>query len=405
MRAHRLLHCIFTVTALGFFPLLALSQTHSAELKSAVDAAWQRSPLARTLEARRDETQAGRDAAQSWIAGSPTVGVGQRSDRWTDRNGARETELSLSAPIWLPGQKTARQALAQSGADELDAQIIHARLIIAGEVRERLWAAAAAREALAEAKDHLYHLEGLAEEVMRRVKAGDLARIDSMLAQQEVLASKGAVAAAQSRELEALMRYTALTGQRDIPNPVPEAVAGVIREPHPRISAAQTALQRAQASLSAVNNTRSDPPTVGLSMRHERDAFDSGSSRSIGVAVQIPLGTRSRNRPLETAAHTQIATASAEAAQAEFNLQAEIELAKQHLAASQEALEASITRAALTREHTQLIEKAFRLGERGLADLLRSEALSHEAQVAQRQQQVAVGLAHARINQALGIIP
>lgn len=56
-------------------------------------------------------------------------------------------------------------------------------------------------------------------------------------------------------------------------------------------------------------------------------------------------------------------------------------------------------------EHTQLIEKAFRLGERGLAELLRSEVLSHEADVAVNQQQIAVGLARARLNQAFGVIP
>jgi len=55
--------------------------------------------------------------------------------------------------------------------------------------------------------------------------------------------------------------------------------------------------------------------------------------------------------------------------------------------------------------HTRLIEQAFRLGERGLTDLLRSKILEHDAESAQRQERVAVGLAHARINQALGVMP
>lgn len=127
------------------------------------------------------------------------MGLSQRSDRWNDRNGVQETDISLSAPVWLPGQKSARQALAQTSSDDLEAQIASARLARAGEVRERLRAVAAAREALTEVQDHLHYLEGLANKVLQRVRAGDLARTDGMLAQQEVLASQGAVAAAQAK--------------------------------------------------------------------------------------------------------------------------------------------------------------------------------------------------------------
>lgn len=374
-------------------------------LSTAVDAAWQRSPLARTLEARRDESLAGRQSAQSWIAGSPTVGLSQRSDRWNNQNGFRETEVSVSAPIWLPGQKSAREALANISSDELDAQIISTRLLIAGEVREQLWAVAAAREELAEAQDHQRHLDALAADVMRRVKAGDLARSDGLLAQQEVLAAKNAITAAQNRLHISMARYMTLTGQQNIPVPEPEPIAMAMQEPHPKMLFVQKAMQRSQTSLKTVRATRSDPPTVGLLMRRQQDGFATSSNQSVGIAVQIPFGTDARNRPLETAALTRIETAKAEAAQAESMLLSDIELARQQLLASKQGLEAATERVALTREHTELIAKAFRLGERGLNELLRSRAISHEADVAARQQRVAVGLAHARLNQALGIIP
>lgn len=374
-------------------------------LAAAVDAAWQRSPLARTLEARRDESLAGRESAQSWIAGAPTVGLSQRNDRGNNQNGFRETEVSVSAPIWLPGQKSARVALANTSADELEAQISHTRLLIAGEVREQLWAVAAAREELAEAQDHQHHLEALAGDVIRRVKAGDLARTDGLLAQQEVLAAKSAINAAQTRLQVAMARYTTLTGQQNIPPPEPETIATAMQEPHPRMLFAHKAMQRSQASLHAVNSTRSDPPTLALLMRREQDGLASGSSQSVGLAVQIPFGTNARNRPLESAALTKIETATAEAAQTENMLLSDIELARQQLTTSEQGLAAASERAALTREHTDLIAKSFHMGERGLSELLRSHALSHEAEVAERQQKVAVGLAHARLNQALGILP
>lgn len=383
----------------------ALSQPTNIGLREAIEAAWQRSPEARSLEAKREEMLAGREAASTWVAGSPVLGLSQRSDRWTERNGAKESELTLSAPVWLPSHKSAREALAQSSTEDLEAQIALAKLALAGTVRERLWEVAATREALAEARDHQKHLEALSNEVLRRVRAGDLARSDGMLAQQEVLAAQGAVATARSKEQEASTRYRVLTGQPDIPAPVPEVLAGERSSRHPRETAAATSLQKAKATLKAADAIRSEPPTIGLLMRRDQGGTGGDTSRTIGFSVQIPIGTGARNRPLEAAARTQNETAIAELAQAEAVLMADGELAKQQLESTQEALSHASSRAAIAREHLSLIDKAFRAGERGLADLLRAEALAHEADSAERQQKVAVGLAHARLNQALGIIP
>ncbi|WP_206047144.1 TolC family protein, partial [Noviherbaspirillum denitrificans] len=167
----------------------------------------------------------------------------------------------------------------------------------------------------------------------------------------------------------------------------------------------RAAIESAQASVNVVNKTRSEPPTVGVAYRRERDAITGESAASVALALQIPIGTAARNRPLETAAHTQLETAKAEAAQVEAALQADIALAQEQVAVVTQAFEAASARAALAREHAQLIEKAFRLGERGLADMMRAQSVLHDAEVAERQQRVAVGLAHARLNQALGVTP
>lgn len=98
MRAHCLIQRICITAALALAAPMALSQAEPAGLKAALDAAWQRSPQARTLEARRDEIHAGHESARSWMAGSPSIGLSQRSDRWTDQDGVRETEVSLAAP-------------------------------------------------------------------------------------------------------------------------------------------------------------------------------------------------------------------------------------------------------------------------------------------------------------------
>jgi cobalt-zinc-cadmium efflux system outer membrane protein len=404
------LRYLFYLVVLSVFALTSRAQSQAvgqppSTLQAAVQAAWERSPQGRTLEARRGEVEVAQEAAATWIAGAPSIGLSQRNGNGGDRGGARETDVSLSAPLWLPAHKASRQGLANRSVIDLEAQITQARLALAGEVREQVWAVAMAEEALVAAQDHQHHLEALAQEVLQRVRAGDLSRADSLLAQQEVLAAHAQVAQARSRLAQATSRYRVLTGQADIPASTRESLPASPPDAHPRIVAARSALERSRASLNLVNAIRSDPPTVGVLARREQDRPGAGSANSIGVSVQIPIGTRARNRPLEAAANTQMTAASVELSQAEAQVRNELALQREQLQTALQALAAATARAALTREHTDLLQKAFKLGERGLAELLRSEALSHEAAVSARQQKLAVDLAHARINQASGILP
>lgn len=384
---------------------LAPAPAEISTLSAALNAAWQRSPQARSLEAQRNEVQAGNEAAQTLMAGAPVMGLAHRSDRWNDNLGRRESELSLAAPIWLPGQQAARRRLAQANTTDLAAQLANTRLLLAGEVRERMWAVAAAREALVEAQEHLAHLAALGDEVMRRVNAGYLARTDGLLAQQEVLAARAAVTLAQAHLNEPLARWRTLTGQNQIPPAEPEASGNTTLEHHPRMIMAHTVLQQAQAALGMANAVRTDPLTVGVALRREHENASAAAKHSLAVSVQIPFGNNPLNRVQTTAAQTRIDSATAEVAQTKATLAAEIDLARMQLAATHEALESMATRTALAREHSRLIEKAFRLGERALADVLRAQSLVHEAHLLELQQRVALGLAHARLNQALGILP
>lgn len=373
-------------------------------LKQAVESAWQRAPAARALEARQDEVAAARANARSWIAASPTLGLSQRADRGASERDQRESEVSLSSSFWLPGQRSARAALAERGGDEVTAHLGATRLAVAGMVRNRMWEAAAAQVRLEEKQDHLHHLEGLHEEVERRVKAGDLARSDGLLAQQEVLAARIEVRNARTAAAEALARYRVGTGLSALPPLEPEPLHGAAAG-NPRLAAARASEERARAALRLAAASRSAPPTLALSVRREDERLLREPVDSVGVALQIPLGSAARNRTLEAQAQTAIATAAAEAAEVHANAEADIGIAEEGLANARAALDTALERAAALHEHTALFEKAFRAGERGLADLLRSRALTHEADVAVAQQKVALGLAHAQLNQALGILP
>ena len=276
---------------------------------------------------------------------------------------------------------------------------------MAGVVRNRVWEAAAAQVRLEEKQDHLDHLEGLSDEVRRRVEAGDLARSDGLLVQQEVLAARIEVGNARTEASEALARYRVTTGLPALPALEPERLHETGAPIDPRLAAAQASEERARAALSLAASNRSAPPTIALSVRREDERLLREPVNSIGVSLQVPLGTAARNRAAEAQAQTAIATAAAEAAEAQANAGADVGIAKERLANARAALRSALERATALHEHTALFEKAFRAGERGLAELLRSRALTHEADVAVAQQKVALGHAHAQFNQALGILP
>ncbi len=374
-------------------------------LQQAVESAWQRAPAARTLEARWDEVSAARENARSWLAANPTLGLSRRADQGASERRQRESEIALSSSLWLPGQKSAREALAARSTEEVAVHIGATRLAVAGMVRARMWEAAAAQVGLEEKQDHLHHLEALADEVQRRVKAGDLARSDRLLAQQEVLAARIDVMHARTAAAEALARYRVTTGLPRLPALEPEPLHASGISANPRLAAAQASEQRARAALRLAAANRWAPPTIAVSVRREDERQLRAPVDSIGVAFQIPIGSAARNRAVEAQAHTVIATAAAEAADIQASADADIDIARERLANARAALEAATERAAALHEHTALIGKAFRAGERGLAELIRSRALTHEADVALAQQKVALGLAHALLNQALGILP
>lgn len=377
----------------------------SITLHDLVEQAWQRSSSGRSQSSREAEAEANRELSSSWLAGQPVLGLSQRSDRWGSDRGLSESEVSVATAVWMPGQRAARRTLAEQASREVHAQTRKSRLDVAGEVRARLWDAAAAQAQLEEKQDHLHHTEEMADEVRRRVAVGDLARVDALLAEQEVLAGRVAVEQAKAEAQQSSSRLKMLTAYAGPLPLAPEHLAFVVDANNPRLQAARASEQRAQAALGLAKASRNAPPIVTLSMRRERDIAMAAPERSFGLAVQIPIGGAGRNRPMEAQAQIQLAVAAAEAEQIEAASAADVEAARNTLDNATAALHSARARVAAMTEHHRLIEQAFKLGERGLADLLRSTALAHEAKVAERQQEIALARAHAQLNQASGILP
>lgn len=374
-------------------------------MKAALEAAWQRSVLAREAGAQQRGAEAARSAAGSPWARSPALELGHRGDVGSAASGRRESEVGLAWPLWLPGQQTARQNAADMQAQLAQAQARVLQLRLAGELREQAWGLLLLQAELQQTDAQAQALQELAVDVERRVRAGDLARADTMAARAEWLAASAQRAEVRQHLLEARSRWQVLTGQALAPapaeSPVPESTA--LDDTHPELALATGRLAHGRSQLELVRHSRREAPEVALSYRQEQGG---GSTQdSMGVKLRLPFGTQDRNLPLEAAALGELEMAETSEQRLREQLGASLAAARLALRGAQERLATERERAALLQERAGLLRRAFQAGELALPELLRALSAASQAGAASARQEAALGLAHARYQQALGWLP
>lgn len=322
--------------------------------------------------------------------------------------GGRETEVGIAVPLWLPGQWAAHTGTADAAVAQAQAAEQAARLRLAGEVREAVWQMAALQAEVHEAEAQTIALRHLADDVERRVLAGDLARADSLAAQAEQLAATSAVADARQRLQAAKARWTLLTGLTAAPDvstaPAPEAAAADMAS-HPEWQLASQTTDLARKRVDLMRHSRRDAPELTVGVRQDSPGRGEASQGSLVVGLRLPFGTDERNRPLEAAALSDLDIAQTHEQRLHERLGSDIAAARDAQRSAQAQLDALTHRAQLLRERATLVDKSFRAGETPLPDLLRALAAAAQADSAVARQTAALGLARARLQQAFGLLP
>jgi len=376
----------------------------AATLREALDAAAARAPQVRGLEAGREEAAAHRFAADRLFPGMPALGLGQREGE----GGKREFELELSTPLWLPGQRQAGLALADARIEENSAAQAARRWVLAGELRNLLAAAQAAKADVDLAHARLENDRQLADEVVRRVAAGDLARADLLLARGEMLASESAVLEADSRLARALRDYRVLTGLAALPSDAAETLAPLPLEAlqrHPALAAARRNVELVRAGLELARRTRRDAPELGVQLQSARDVSGADYRNSVRFGLRIPFSGEARNRPLLAAANGDLIRAEAELARATVELESELQTAQAELANAERTEELARARLQGATERLRLMRRGFELGELSLAQLLLARGQANEAAAAASRVGLLLAAVRARLNQAGGVLP
>jgi len=378
----------------------------SGTLSAALDAAWQRAVAARESEGQRRRAEADRSAAGSFWAAPPSLELSHRNDRLQRNAGSRETEVGVAVPLWLPGQRAARAATADAAAAQALAAEQVARLRLAGELREAAWQIAADQAELAQAETQAQGLKQLADDVERRVRAGDLARADALAAQAEQLAAAAQQSEVRQRLQAARARWTLLTGLTSAPDPTTanEVTPGSAAA-HPDLQLASQSTELARQRVELMRRSRRDAPELSVGVRQDVPGRAEASQGSLVVGLRLPLGTDDRNRPLEAAALSELDVAQTHEQRLRERVDSDTAAARDALRSVQAQLAAETARGGLLRERAALIDKSFRAGETPLPDLLRALTAAAQADRAAARQTAALGLARARLQQTLGLLP
>jgi len=392
----------------------AAALSGSVSLKDVFETAWQRQPEAYALQSRRDAAQAQAKAASMLSPEPPSLEISQRSDRMTGNSGAREAEVGIAVPIWLPGQRTASADLAQAEISLVERKLLASQLRLASSVRDAWWGWLRARVDAELASEQLANAQRIAADVAKRTNAGDLAKSDQHQAEGAVAAAQAHAAQAQAASAAALAQVMALTGrtaQADLkvnaaveptPDSTPHTGAAV---GHPLLAELEDRITMAERTAQLISAQRRSNPELTVATTRGRGAFGERYGQTVLIGIRVPLGAGPRH-------DARLATAQAEAIEVQSQLvleQARIQADKQGAAARLEAartqLDAAQRRAQLANESRSFFDKSFRLGESDLPTRLRIEAEAAEAARQAARSRIDLASAISALRQSLGLLP
>ena len=376
-------------------------------LHDIVEKTYERNPQKNVIQARLKHIDAQLMSTESFWADDPSMNINHYNDEIMNSDGLQEWEIGAVLPLWLPGQKQARQNTIEKNRIVIDASGDVLKLELAGIVREILWNIAMAENQLHIAEKELDIVKKLEQDVEKRVELDDLARSDLILAKQESLSKEASMKFAEKELLRAQHRYAMITGIKLLPASFEELITedNSLTFKHPRLTEAKLKIASNQTLRNQVILEKNGSPTLFVGTRHERANSNEEFANAIGLSFSIPFGLSSHTTKKITAAEIDLSESQSDMELLFRELTMDIENAERELKATQEQLEFARRQNELSQKHLALARKAFSLGESSLIELIRIQAQAFGVERNMHQKQLEVGLHIARLNQAKGIIP
>lgn len=398
---------IFLPTPCSAEDLLKLSRNQKLSLSEVVSQAVARNPKQQLLKAGSAIVDARNQQASGLLPSAPAVTLGHQNDVVGSNRNLYEWEVGLELPIWMPGQRLARESIALSAKNDLESSRNSLALEIAGQVRDTLWSISMADGDIKLAESQYLTAQSLQNDVEKRWKAGELAKTDVMMAENITLGVKNTLIRVQAELKHAEHRYWMLTGLKELPQTFEETLhtREGIDDSHPWLIEANSKTEVANGQRDLMRIEKRENPQVFINARRERGGFDTLYNDSVGVSVRVPLDAKTRSAPMLAGAEMDVAQAMSEREQRRLLLESSFHEAEHNL----ETINAQITlveqQYKLSQDGLQLAKKSFSLGESDLVSLLRSQSIAYEAERSLINLHIQKQWNIARYNQSIGVLP
>lgn len=376
------------------------------DLASLTDKVYQRLP-GLLAEGKYQQLQQANDSYSNSLFAEPITGnLSLFSDEVGTGRGSQEWEGGVDLPLWLPGQKQQQQALTAKIAAELPAYQQALKLEASGEVRQQIWQVKLAEAQLEQAKLTWETAKKLQNDVESRVKAGDLASTERLLAGSNTLEAHSKMVNAASLLQQRLKIYQLITGENTLPKQVEETVITPSEDvqQHPQLQLQDQLIARLQAQMGLAQYDGAVNPSLSVGVRRERGDRAEDYTNSLGIGFSMALDDKAYRQPAIAQASAELADAQVARQSLWRDLKTRQVAANEELNSSRQQLDLITEQNKTTQQYYQLQKRAFDLGEINLIDLLRSQALANDNESRKRLLEVQIKQQISELNQSHGII-
>jgi outer membrane protein TolC len=393
------------------------SPATAVTVAEAVQTALERDPRYPLHQSTRSIGAGYREQAGSLLGGDPSLSLLAKSDELigSDR-GYQEYELGVSLPLWLPGQRGARRAIADSLDHQAAGELKLVAWEVTGKVLEQAWDLRLAIGAQQQARRQWDSAKGLERDIVRRVQAGESPRADRLMAQQETLNREAALDDAAAEVEHARLAWRSLTGLNELPVDLDRPAARPARSPaqsppgspngldptHPRLMASMSETGTARAVRNDTRRNRRARPVLTFYAKRDRGLREDPYTNSIGAEISIPFGSGAHSAPGLAKAEAQLTSAQATLAVVERRIRLEQTQAERALEQAERRVKTAGRRDTLARSRVKLSRRAFELGESDLYPLLLARQQAADAALELGRSQLMIVRAAALYNHALG---
>lgn len=335
-------------------------------------------PRLRAGVARIDEAAAGMLTAKAY----PNPEVGAQAGRQTFRVPGNVSGLvqsfSLAQPLELGPLRSTRMQYAERGKQVQTEALSAIRLEVLSSVRRAFYQALRYQGEIAILTENQRIVEQFRDRTKVRVDVGEAGRLELYRADAELATARAAVGNARLRLATAIAQLrgaigTPISGELRVAGQMPpqpelpplEQLRKELLERHPDLQRARLEVQRSQSRLDYETALKRPQPSVVATYDRPPDV----PIYRMGVTIPLPIWNKRAGQIAEAVAASRVASAEALSRQSELLAALEGAYTRYQLATQQLATyETGVLRA--VEEGLRAAEAAYRLGERGILEVL-----------------------------------